>query len=93
MKHRIHSRTAAWRRVLAAASLLLVCVVAAQAIPLDHYAASSRLAKGRWRKVEVTQTGMQLLTNTQLKAMGFSDPAKVNVYGYGGAPQRQELHR
>ena len=84
MKHRIHSRTAAWRRVLAAASLLLVCVVAAQAIPLDHYAASSRLAKGRWRKVEVTQTGMQLLTNTQLKAMGFSDPAKVNVYGYGG---------
>lgn len=93
MKHRLPLGNAAWRRVVAAVSLLLVCVMGVQAIPLDHYAASSRMATGRWRKVEVTQTGMQLLTNVQLKAMGFSDPAKVNVYGYGGRQLSQVLNQ
>lgn len=55
-----------------------------QALPVEHYATSSRLATGRWRKVEVTQTGMQLLTTAMLRSMGFTNPEKVNVYGYGG---------
>lgn len=66
--------------------------IMASSLPLTHYAASSRLSKGRWRKVEVTQTGMQLLPNAQLRSMGFTNPAKVNVYGYGGRRLSQVMH-
>ncbi len=52
--------------------------------PVDTYRSSSVLADGRWARVRVSQDGMQLLTNEQLKDLGFSDPSKVRVYGYGG---------
>ena len=72
------------KRRLILATLLCLGVIGAEALPLSHYASSSKLAKGRWRKIEVTETGMQLLTNAQLKSLGFNDPSKVNIYGYGG---------
>lgn len=50
----------------------------------ERYAASSRLASGRWAKIRVNETGMQLITTAQLRNLGFSDPSKVRVYGYGG---------
>lgn len=56
----------------------------ASALPASHYAKSSVLASGKWARVRVDNTGMQFLSNAQLKNLGFSDPAKVNVYGYGG---------
>ncbi len=56
----------------------------ANAIPLEQYSAESQLAQGRWRKIIVPKTGMQFISNAQLRTMGFTDPAKVNVYGYGG---------
>lgn len=67
-----------------AAALILAGCLGMKALPLTHYASSSRLAEGRWRRIEVMKEGMQLITNAQLKAWGFSNPAKVNVYGYGG---------
>ncbi len=57
----------------------------AHALPPESYAAESVLASGKWAKVNVETTGMQLITNTQLKNLGFNDPDKVRVYGYGGA--------
>ena len=56
----------------------------AQALPSDRYASSSALSQGRWAKVEVSETGMQLVSNTLLKNLGFTNPDAVNVYGYGG---------
>lgn len=50
----------------------------------EHYAASSRLASGKWAKVSVKSTGMQFISNSTLLKLGFSDPSKVNVYGFGG---------
>lgn len=75
----IHSRIMA---IAVAAAFIFPLL--ASALPASHYAASSRLASGRWVKVRVDRTGMQLLTTAQLKNLGFSDPSKVNVYGYGG---------
>lgn len=49
-----------------------------------YYTASSQLSSGRWVKIKVTETGMQEITYEELSAMGFSDPSKVSVYGYGG---------
>ncbi len=63
----------------------ILCIAAAvHALPAEHYAANSVLAEGRWAKVKVASTGMQLITNSQLKTLGFTDPSKVNVYGTGG---------
>ncbi|MBO5679050.1 MAG: type IX secretion system sortase PorU [Bacteroidaceae bacterium] len=44
----------------------------------------SQLAKGRWVKIRVSDNGIHMLTPTQLKNMGFDDPSKVRLYGYGG---------
>lgn len=54
------------------------------AFPKEHYANSSALASGNWVKIEVAETGMQFISDATLKSMGFSDPEKVNIYGYGG---------
>ena len=35
-------------------------------------------------KIRVNDDGIYKLTHSELKAMGFSDPSKVSVHGYGG---------
>ena len=45
---------------------------------------NSQLEKGRWMKIRVSDNGIHMLTHGQLKKMGFSDPSKVRLYGYGG---------
>lgn len=56
----------------------------AAAFSIDSYASSSVLSSGKWVKVSVAETGIHLITDSQLRSWGFSDPAKVKVYGYGG---------
>jgi hypothetical protein len=48
------------------------------------YAPQSVLSEGRWVKIRVSETGVYKLTYAELKKMGFPDPAKVSVHGYGG---------
>lgn len=50
-----------------------------------QFAENSRLADGKWIKVAVTHTGVCRISYDELRAMGFSDPAKVGVFGRGGA--------
>ena len=52
-----------------------------------RYAGHSVLSTGRWVKISVTEDGVYALTRARLKRMGFSDPAKVRLYGYGGHRQ------
>ena len=49
-----------------------------------RYAAHSVLSSGRWVKVRVADNGIHMLTHSYLKQLGFNDPAKVRLYGYGG---------
>ncbi len=44
----------------------------------------SVLAKGKVVKIKVADSGIFQISNTELKKMGFNDPSKVCVYGYGG---------
>lgn len=44
----------------------------------------SPLSTGRWVKLRVSDNGIHMLTHTQLKDMGFSNPSKVRLFGYGG---------
>ena len=46
--------------------------------------AHSVLSSGRWMKVDVTKDGLYVLTPKALSTMGFKEPDKVRVFGYGG---------
>jgi hypothetical protein len=52
----------------------------------DSYAGKSKLATGHWVRIQVENTGIFKLTYADLRKMGFSDPSKVSVHGYGGWP-------
>ena len=71
-------------RPLAIMAATLLCSISSQALSPESFATSSKLASGKWAKVEVAESGMQFISNATLKALGFSDPDKVNVYGFGG---------
>lgn len=49
-----------------------------------RYAAHSVLAQGKWVKIRVEKEGLYQLTDQQLRDMGFADPTRVKLYGYGG---------
>lgn len=50
----------------------------------ERYADSSVLATGKWVKIRLKETGVYRITHSQLKSMGFSNPARVRLYGHGG---------
>jgi hypothetical protein len=50
----------------------------------SRYAANSVLAEGTWVKIQVDSTGVYKLSHNDLQKMGFPDPGKVSVFGYGG---------
>lgn len=50
----------------------------------SRYASQSALSEGRWVKIRVSENGIYQLTYAELRKMGFADPAKVSVHGYGG---------
>ena len=57
----------------------------------ERYAQHSVLANGQWAKIRVPETGVYQLTDALVRQAGFSNPAKVKVYGYGGALQPEKL--
>ncbi len=71
--------------------LFVVCMGSLMAIQHD-YAAQSQLAKGKFVKIAVTETGICRLTYEELKNMGLN-PAAVRVFGYGGAMLTQDFNQ
>lgn len=61
------------------------------AVRADRYAATSVLAQGHWVKIRVPNDGVYMLTAGDLKKMGFSDPSRVKLYGYGGHLQNEVI--
>lgn len=56
-----------------------------------RYANHSVLREGTWVKIRVPHSGVYQLTNALITRAGFSDPARVKIYGYGGALQPERL--
>lgn len=50
----------------------------------ERYASSSVLAAGKWVRIAVKDNGVHKITHSELKKMGFKDPGKVRLFGYGG---------
>jgi len=57
------------------------------------YAPKSALSEGKWVKVSVSETGFYKLTYADLRKMGFSNPEKVSIHGYGGWPMEEDFSR
>ena len=51
----------------------------------ERYTGNSILSSGKWVKIKVAESGVYKLTHSALRSMGFSDPSKVRLFGYGGA--------
>ncbi|MEG1838202.1 MAG: type IX secretion system sortase PorU, partial [Bacteroidaceae bacterium] len=63
------------------------------ASPVERYAENSVLASGKWVKIRVGGTGVYQITNSELSKMGFSNPSKVRLYGYGGNILLEDLRK
>lgn len=50
----------------------------------ERYVQNSLLASGRWVKIRVSDGGVYKITHSELSRMGFKNPDKVRLYGYGG---------
>ena len=55
-----------------------------QSTGIHTFAAQSLLANDRWVRIAVEHTGVYQLRDADLRRMGFSHPAQVGVYGFGG---------
>lgn len=75
-------------KLLSSVLAALTAIPLAVALPQSYYTTTSLLSSGKWVKVKVTTTGMQEIPFESLRAMGFSDPSKVAVYGYSGIDLR-----
>lgn len=83
------SKSRIWNWILFLA--ITIAPVAAMALPLSHFTSSSRLARGHWVKIAISKTGMYQVSVDQLRQMGFNDPSKVQVFGYGGVTLNEVL--
>ncbi len=55
-----------------------------QAAVGESWKNSSVLASGKWVKIKTKENGVHKISYSQLQSWGFSDPAKVSIYGNGG---------
>ena len=62
-------------------TLFLIWVLAIGINAQSRYAEHSKLATGKWVKIRVADESVYQLTSANLKSMGFSNPAKVCLYG------------
>ncbi len=79
-------------KLIGTAIALLAAVTPAYSLTPETFATSSKLSSGNWAKIEVQESGMQFISNATLKNLGFSDPDKVNVYGFGGRMLDERLY-
>ncbi len=72
-------------------AIVAATTMSAQAFSSSSYATTSKLASGRWVKIEISESGVYQLTFDELAQMGFSNPENVRIYGMGGFPINEVL--
>ena len=66
------------------ATAAMAMSVPAWSLDASHFANDSKLASGKWVKIQVATDGVYQITDAELKAMGFEKPAEVKIFGNGG---------
>ena len=59
----------------------------------DRYTGISKLNSGYWVKIRISESGIYQISYDDLRAWGFVDPAKVKLYGYGGAMLPEDFQK
>ncbi|MCD7975969.1 MAG: type IX secretion system sortase PorU [Tannerellaceae bacterium] len=74
---------------------ILICCLASTSVwgNGNRYASGSVLATGKWHKIQIDTTGIYKITYAELRSMGFSDPEKVSIHGYGGWPLDEDFSK
>lgn len=65
-------------------AIISLLPIKSNAFSLSTYSENSVLSEGKWVKVSIPKSGIYMISNADLQSWGFSDPSKVNIYGYGG---------
>lgn len=79
---RINSFKLVVRRTLNVPAAISRLNIKAQAT--QRYTNSSVLDSGRWVRIAVEESGVHKITTAELRRMGFRNPDKVRLFGYGG---------
>ncbi len=80
------------KALIAAAGALLIGVASAGAYTTSFYTGTSALSKGHIVKVAADTTGIYEISYDRLRELGFSDPSKVRVLGYGGIVSTEQAY-
>ncbi|MBR5640226.1 MAG: type IX secretion system sortase PorU [Muribaculaceae bacterium] len=78
-------------KIMSLMAIVAATTISAQAFSSAIYTRTSKLASGRWVKIEITESGIYQLTFDELERMGFSNPENVRIYGLGGYPISEVL--
>lgn len=71
------------RHIVTIVALIATLPLWASTTLCDRYTNKSKLASGKWVKIEIGASGIYQIPYATLQNMGF-DPSKVKIYGYGG---------
>ncbi|MDR2533528.1 MAG: type IX secretion system sortase PorU [Tannerellaceae bacterium] len=91
MKQRSKARRLNPSAVIAAIVAGLLFITVGHTAATGTYVQHSTLGSGRWVRIQTPQTGLYKITHDELRKMGFADPEKVAVYGYGGWPLDEDF--
>lgn len=73
------------KQLLLSLLIAISCSTALTSAADLKFAPQSRLNSGNWVKIGVDRSGIYEISYEKLRAMGFSNPERVGVYGRGGA--------
>ena len=77
--------------ILSLLAIVAATTFGAQAYSSANYTRTSKLASGKWVKIEIPESGIYQLTFEELAQMGFTNPQGVRIYGLGGYPISEVL--
>ncbi len=80
----MHKKIRSFSVMLGMALAAFTAPQGAWAFSTSQYASTSKLASGKWVKIQVSESGVHEITAQELAQMGFSDINAVRVYGNGG---------
>ena len=79
-------------RLVMCMAVLAITSSSLQALDKNYYAPESKLANGKWVKIEVRESGIYQITADDIRSWGLgTDLAQIHIFGYGGAPLSETM--
>ena len=78
-------------KIMGLMAIVAATTMSVQAFSSSNYTRTSKLASGKWVKIEIPENGIYQLTFDELAQMGFNNPEEVRIYGLGGYPISEVL--